>query len=213
MSLIKNMIINGMSLEDVLKKADDKNIPRKIFIEEYNKEIEKIDKEDYKLIEIANILKAQNRVDIKTYKIANRFCEFGNFKKGGLSSLYISDLINQNKYMLVFFSKRMNRLQEIEIDGYNEEYLKKSSKEIEQSISLNLLDEISDESVDIIFGKKKKEEGKSFRKRINVEINSRGSYNKNSEDVNLEADNYINNAIKEMLKNARNYKNQKEKGR
>ena len=134
MYLIKKMITSGMSLQDLLLKAKEMNIRVEDIVKKFNREKQKANINDDKLQEAINILEDQNRVEVKTRKIKRSFCEKGDFRKAILSNLYISDIIDENKYLFVFLCKRINRIDEIGINEYNEQFLNSVLQEVKQKI-------------------------------------------------------------------------------
>lgn len=125
MYLINKIIDTGKTLEELfiyLRKKGIK-VDREIFVQEFQKESSTINPEDEKLKELFNVVNDINRVQVKIKKIKRNFCENKNLKNASLSNLYISDIIDENAYMFVFFCNRLRKIENIKITDYNEKVL------------------------------------------------------------------------------------------
>lgn len=137
MDLIEEMILEGNSLQDLktnnLYKRNRKKL-NEILTQEFNAQKRQSKYRDRKWIEVIEILEDNEKIDSRTRKIIRTYCENENFRRGVLANLYASEIINENKYMLIFLCNRMKRLGKIRITEYNKQYLERTIEELKEKI-------------------------------------------------------------------------------
>lgn len=205
MYLVENMIKRGLSLEDILKIIEEKNLLFKK--EDIVRELEKergIAVKDEALQELFKLLKAQSRVEGETFKL-NREYVIGERegRKGYLPIWHMEPNINENDYIFLFLCNRLRRVKGIEFEEYNKEFLKYEAKKVKRKLNKHKEKDILGPDIELeeVFDNNKN----NFitrKKPKKIEKNT-------STNEERAKDSDINKIINQMSENARRYKEEK----